>query len=365
MSPEDIRAVSHLLSIVEGVDPSTAHRADEYLVVDGLVAIPITHVNASVRKENDLEFRDESGSQVGTICFSRRLIEIEPSALTRWQYVAYLADVSREGIEQPHTFHSDYLVLDETYLVDYVSNYRDSAPLWGKFSHIPMPSLAMQPELDFIVGRSSIALPTDYHRQAFSRYVQAGNAFDRFLKLYHCLELLFDYVILKRIRSVGEDLSGFGEIMSSYGVNELARLKYLIDHYCDDKISLFDKFYPLSLYAPKATELFYLHSKNGNPLSDEASWQKLLKLCEERQITDSKLKSTKLALDETQRDRLAVNLSAYSIYRVRSSIAHSKVGEFLFLDSDEQFIVDFAEPLLLALVTQVFSNQELKTTLSA
>ena len=322
-------------------------------------------MNASVRTEDDLEFRDEGGAQVGTICFSRRLVEVELSTLTRWQYVAYLADVSAGALDQPHTFHSDYMVLDEPYLADYASRYMDSAPLWGKFSHVQMPSLAMQPQLGVVTGNSSIALPTEHHRQAFSRYVQARSAFDRFLKLYHCLELLFDYVILKRMKSVGDDLAGFGSIISSYGVNELDRLKYLIANYCDDKFALFPIYYKISIHQVRAAEIFHAHSKGGNPLSDDPSWQKFIKLCTEEQLTEAKLKHEKLAVDQLNRDKLATNLSAYCIYRIRSSIAHSKVGEFLFLDSDEAFIVDFAEPLLLEVITQVFSNQSLKVTLEA
>lgn len=365
MSPDDIRAVSDRLPIMEGVDPSTAASAGEYLAVSGLVAIPITHVNASVRREEDLEFRDEGGVQAGTICFSRRLVEVESSTLTRWQYVAYLADVSVGALDQPHTFHSDYLVLEESYLADYVARYMDSAPLWGKFSHVPTPSLAMQPRLDVVIGHSSILLPTEHHRQAFSRYVQAQSAFDRFLKLYHCLELLFDYVILKRMKSVGDDLAGFGGIISSYGVNELERLKYLINNYCENKFALFPVYYGLSVHKVRAIEIFSAHSKSGNPLSDEPSWQKFIQLCVDEQLTESKLKHEKLAKDQLSREKLAANLSAYCIYRIRSSIAHSKVGEFLFLDSDEEFIVDFAEPLLLAVIMQVLSNQSLKVTLEA
>ncbi|KAK0332783.1 hypothetical protein LTR94_023558, partial [Friedmanniomyces endolithicus] len=165
----NVRAASDVLPVVEGVDPSTAASAGEYLAVSGLVAIPITHVNASVRTEEDLEFRDEGGAQLGTICFSRRLIEVDPSTLTRWQYVAYLADVSPGALDQPYTFQSDYLVLDEPYLADYAARYMDSAPLWGKFSHVPTPPLAMQPPSDVVIGHSSITLPTAHHRQAFSR----------------------------------------------------------------------------------------------------------------------------------------------------------------------------------------------------
>lgn len=365
MSPEEALEASDRLQVVEGVDPSTATGRDGYLIVGGLVAIPISHVNASVRTEDDLEFRDEAGVQLGTICFSRRLIEVDPMTLTRWQYVAYLADVSATALDVPHTFQSDYLVLDEPFLDEYVANYLDSAPLWGKFSHVAMPATVMQPTREVVIGLSAIVLPTDHHRQAFGRYVQARSGFDRFLKLYHCLELLFDYVILKRMRAVGNDLAGFEKIISAYSVNEQERLRYLIANYCDNKAELFPKYYPLSPHEDRATEIFQSHSKGGNPLEQDVIWPRFLKLCADGQLTDANMKRDKLAVDETSRDKLATNLSAYCIYRVRSSIAHSRVGEFLLLDSDEELVVTFAEPLLLEVVSQIFSNEALKAVLEA
>lgn len=363
MSPDEVLRASDRLPVVEGINPSTATSAGEYLVVSGLVAIPISHVNASVRIEEDLEFRDEGGAQVGTICFSRRFGGVEPTTLTRWQYVAYLADSSVELAGQQHVFQSDYLVLDEPFLTDYTAKYMDSAPLWGQFSHVAMPGLVMRPQRDAVTGLSSIVLPTEHHRQSFTRYVQARSAFDRFLKLYHCLELLFDYVILKRMRFIGDDLVGFEKVISSYSANEIERLKFLITNYCDNKIDLFKHYYGLSNFQERAAEIFQAHSKPGNPLSDDAAWEKFIKLCNVEQLTAVKLKSEKLATDEATRNKLATNMTAYSIYRIRSSIAHSKVGEFLFLDSDEEFIVTFAEPLLLDVVTQVFSNNSLKAIL--
>lgn len=363
MSPDEVRQTGDRLPVVEGVDPTTAANADGYLAVSGLVAIPISHVNASVQCDEDLEFVDESGTQLGTICFSRRLVDADPNTLTRWQYIAYLADAPVTGAGQLHTFQSNYLVLDEPFLGEYVRKYMESAPLWGQFSHAAMPSLVMQPPRRSVAAYPSLLIPTEYHKQAFSRYVQSRNAFDRFLKLYHCLELLFDYVILKRMRAVGDDLSGFGKIISSYGSNETDRLKFLLSNYCDEKMELFLRFYALSHYEARATEIFQTHSKTGNPIADDVSWQKFLKLCREEQLTPARLKAEKLASDESGRDKLAVNLAAYCIYRVRSSIAHSKVGEFLFLDSDEEFIVMFAEPLLMEVVTQVFSNQPLQAVL--
>jgi hypothetical protein len=49
-------------------------------------------------------------------------------------------------------------------------------------------------------------------------------------------------------------------------------------------------------------------------------------------------------------------LAAYQIYRMRSSIAHSRIGEYLLTDADDAMIADFGLPLLQEVASQVFSS---------
>ena len=57
---------------------------------------------------------------------------------------------------------------------------------------------------------------------------------------------------------------------------------------------------------------------------------------------------------QTNNRMLIINIATYWIYRVRSSIAHSRIGEYVMSTSDEEFVVEIAEPLLRSVLVQVF-----------
>ncbi|NES18002.1 MAG: hypothetical protein F6K41_03525 [Symploca sp. SIO3E6] len=54
-------------------------------------------------------------------------------------------------------------------------------------------------------------------------------------------------------------------------------------------------------------------------------------------------------------ETIIIKIAAYWIYRVRSCIAHNRIGEYIMLPEDEEFIVEFAEPLLREVLYQVFT----------
>ena len=55
-------------------------------------------------------------------------------------------------------------------------------------------------------------------------------------------------------------------------------------------------------------------------------------------------------------NNLIPKVCSYWIYRIRSSIAHNKFGEYIMDNDDEDFIVNFAEPLLKEMVLQSFKR---------
>jgi hypothetical protein len=365
MSPEEAKqaAVDGVISTVEMVDPSTSTDHNGHFSVSGLVVLPIGAVSPYVNANGDVELADEAGTAFGTLCFTRRLIQISPQTLTKWQYAAYLAEVDRQHLNQPYEFRSDYVVVDAMFVDDYIANYMAGAPLWGGFTHDPLPSRLIGPETTSIAARRSIVLPTQNHRQSLNRYIEATNAFDRFLKLYHALELLFDFVVMKQIRGLGDDLAGFGKIISSYNSKELERLRHLISMLCDEPEKIARAMCLISKHTARAQEIFQDHSKDGNPLKDERAWNEFMKLAAASQLTEKDIKDAKAIPNRNLYSSLVVSIAAYWIYRVRSSIAHNRVGEFLFMEIDEAFVAEFAEPLLLEIVWQVFSGPNLKRIL--
>ncbi|MBK7129689.1 MAG: hypothetical protein IPH66_10055 [Crocinitomicaceae bacterium] len=55
-------------------------------------------------------------------------------------------------------------------------------------------------------------------------------------------------------------------------------------------------------------------------------------------------------------NKFIINVTAYWIYRIRCSIAHNKIGEYHLSWNDENFIVDFGEPLLKEVLIQFFKK---------
>lgn len=96
MSPaEIIKAIDRsLLTIVEGVDPSTSKIVGNFLAVSGLVALPVYKISSSIKYLIDLEIKNDEGVTIGTLCFTSKFQDINPESLTRWQYVAFCRIVS-------------------------------------------------------------------------------------------------------------------------------------------------------------------------------------------------------------------------------------------------------------------------------
>jgi len=357
--PEELQneALLDVLPVVEGISPSDASELNGYLRVGDLLALPVSQVSRLIDGQVDAEIIDQAGASLGTLCLTEKLNGANPSTLTKWQYVAYLADIEQASAGRPHTFRQNYLILKAAHLDEYLKKYLDTAPVWGGFSHSPFTA-PISNEHTIITARSDIALPTRYHAMAFSRYVSASNAFDRFLRLYHSLELIFDFIIMKSIQKLGDDMVGFGALSRAHGRTELDRLKYILVEYCDSYEGIARKFSNLVPFEAKAVEIFQHYTKDGNPL-DEGKWSKMMEICHARQTAEVDFLRARLCSPSSPYARVVTSVAAYWIYRVRSSIAHSRVSEFLFEDSDEKFIVDFAEDLLLEVVRQVLSSSRL------
>lgn len=350
------------LPSVDGVDPNDVGEQSGFLRVGEWLALPVTRVACHIDTQTDPEILDETGMSLGTLCLTTKLADVEPTALTKWQYVSYLADVDAAGAGRSHVFQKDYVVLNVSHLNEYLEKYYKSAPVWGGFSHSSIAN-SVSRECTTLVAKAGIVFPTRFHEMAFSRYVAASNSFERFLRLYHSLELIFDFIIMKSIQKMSDDMVGFGAISRAHGRTEIDRLKYILVGYCDDWESIAAKFAPVAGFEAVAKEIFQDHAKEGNPIQPQ-KWQKMVDSCRAGQTTQADFTAAKLCDANHPYALLVSNIAAYWIYRVRSSIAHSRISEFLFEGSDEDFIVDFAEGVLAEVVTQVFSNSKLLTLIT-
>ncbi|MGB0930316.1 MAG: hypothetical protein ACPGVB_06050, partial [Chitinophagales bacterium] len=204
----------------------------------------------------------------------------------------------------------------------------------------------------------NLELPTTWHKQAMIRAVQQPYAFERFLKNYHLLELLFDWQLVQTIKSLGDDLQSAIKEVANYRKDDIERLKSILRLKCNNTDKLAKRLDSIKTFLPIAKEIFYTHGKPSNPLTKGEN--ELQEIIDGGGFTDNEnLKNCKISKKVNTQElysKFITDLSAYWIYRVRCSIAHHKIGEYLMSPSDEQFMVEFAEPLLKEVLIQCFTR---------
>lgn len=322
------------------------------LVIDGLVAVPIELIDSSMSRADDLDIIDPAGNTIGLLCFCRGLpAEIEK--ISKWRFTAYLTEIAENEFNQPYWFRYDYAVIDEPRVLHYLANYASSAPLWGGFSHRAQQVQYVRkvPSLRIIDG---IRIPTAHHGEAMDRAVGAGHSYDRYLKLYHQLELLFDWVIVKRVQALADDLVGIGQLMAAYSQQDFQRLDRLLEDFCTDTDRLLQNMVRLVTHEALARTIFQDFAKDANPLKQK--WNEFVTMAKSGGMDLPAFKKAKLGTTAEERVRLTRKIAAYWIYRIRCCIAHNRIGEYVMTGADERFVVEFGEPLLREVLVQILVN---------
>jgi hypothetical protein len=329
---------------------------DAKLVVNGVIAMPLQAVHnsyrvASMQNPADLEVTDENGNRIGVVVFGTALGYIDLAMITDAQYAAYLTEVEPQELGQPFHFSADYLVIDQPQYDRYVADFLDGAPLWGGLVHdqAPQPHAYLPPTIRAL---PHLAFPTPYHRENCIRSVLEPFAFERFLKLYHLLELLFDWDVVHAIRALGDDLQGIGQILGRYEKDELTRLKDTINARCTDRDRLAGALNAVSQdqnFKALAKTIFFEYGKSGNPQAQESQF--------DAAMANGFVAPANPANPQSRMNWEAsiVSTAAYWIYRVRCCIAHQRIGEYVMGPADERFVVEFAEPLIREVLYQAFS----------
>jgi hypothetical protein len=320
-------------------------------------AIRVEQIDCSTLTAIDLDIYDDTLTAIGVLCFTRQFDDVDFAVLSDWQQVAYLTEVPVALYGQPYSFQADYTVIESQYVHDYLNSMADGSPVWGGFSH-KKPSDAFQRKCNELVARRSLKLPTAFHSEGLVHSVLSSHCYDRFLKLYHQFELLFDFVAVRRIQMLGDDLQGVAQVMSSYASGDLPGLKSLLQCYCADPSDLWDCMRVVRNFEVVANQVFQVYGKGGNPL-DEPAWRKWIAFANQGVLSQGNAKLAGLKTSEPELNRSVVDIAAYWIFRVRCCIAHSRIGEYVFTGAEQDFVVEFAEPLLKEALSQVLSNRKL------
>jgi len=329
-------------------------------VVDGLYPLPLESASRLYPRGQSIAVLDTGGANLGELLTCAG----EEFALPRFSagyLAAYLADVSSSAYGQAGNFSRDYFLVRTDRLAEYSGEYLDGSAIWGGFQHIrPLPATYVVTSAEPVRAVKGVTLPTDVHVEAASRSVAQPFAFERFLKLYHLLELSFDRSVVLKIQALGPDLKRIGQIFSSLDSNELTRLKQIIQE-CRDAGPVIECIRVLTAdprWRDHIRVIFFDFGKAGNPLANKdqeflstitSGGYNLQDIQPIAGIQGGKLSAAQQKAFET----FSLNLAAYWIYRVRSSIAHNRIGEYLMRAEDEPFVSFFAEPLLRCVLIQV------------
>ena len=343
---------------------------DGICTLNGMIPISVDAVSFSYESDVDIEVRNEDDNLLGVLCICKSLTDINIASVTDARYIAYIHEVDKHTFQGglPYKFTKNYLVIDVSEYDNYKNKYMNSAPIWGGFFHSNTES-SLQNAYRFqpskLIARTGIELPTRYHQESSMRSVVQPYAFERFLKLYHLLELIFDWNLVQEIKSLNDDLQGIGQLLNEYsGNNELERLKVLLKSKCNDNKKIdkiadcLNKINSLD-YLDKGIKIFFNYSKSGNPykISNITPFPDLMSHGGfSRTNTKENNPNNIQGITNKGYDNLVIEFSAYCIYRVRCCIAHNRIGEYVMSNDDEGFVVEFAEPLLREVLCQIFSQ---------
>jgi hypothetical protein len=324
------------------------------IIVNHKIAIPVLEVSSSIKKDIDISLVDDKSNEVGFLCFTKRLGELALNQLTENQFIAYLNESSSNDII--YKFEKDYVIINEEYYQTFITKAEDTSPIWGSFVTEKSASFLLPPyvtEVKEISISENIDLPSSHFKIKAINAIIERSAFERFLNLYHLLELNFDFETIKKIKAldIENNSQEIGNLLFRYKRDDIERLKDILHNGINDIDRIVLKLNEVSSFMPVAEAIFYTHGKDSNPLKEK---QNFLNILNQGGFTPEIC--AKNGVQQQAHRNFICNLTAYWIYRIRSSIAHYKIGEYILRAEDECFVVEFCDPLLIEVIKQCFSK---------
>lgn len=322
------------------------------------ITFPIV-LNISYQVNNFIQLKNIQGNELGYIYTKKA--QINPQDVSIEFYAAFLHDAQLGEIEnQDFSLKNSYLVLNANFLEEYVNNYKKSSVLWGGFYHNdnddkqitdPLPQTKTE-----IICLPKLELPTKFHQENAQRAIIQPYAFERFLKNYHLLELLFDYKSIEEISQHHQNraFQKAGDVLKKYKREDIDRLMYIVEK-CNDIEKIASLLNEGKNFQNILFDMLYSYEKTNSVLKED--FNKIM--LESYPFSIESINKYNIQVLKNNRNKKLQEFTSYCIYRIRSSIAHSKIGEFLLTSSDpehEEFMVKFAEPLLQEVLIQCFTQ---------
>lgn len=337
--------------LVVNVTKSETDIISQYVVLD------VTGAQTSRTYDGDIVVKESDGvDELGMLCIADG-VDISISELTEFKVIAvYLDWLRSESEAEPYISLASSFKIENSYFFvhydkydEYQDSYRKSAPIWGGFSH-EEPTENHQDSISEIIAVKSIKMPTSEHEIKLNKIISSSDGFERFLSKYHLLELLYDYVCVAKLRSI-TDMKDFRDIMTSYSREEIKNLKALILDYVPDISDLLQIIPEIKNHETLAIDLFQKHGKDSNPLKETKNWNTFISVIDANELTQPNMvnkdnRFIKSIEKEGVFKKAILDICSYWIYRIRCSIAHNKIGEYIFKHEDEIFVILFGEKIL-------------------
>ncbi len=352
MTYQEILEVEDLNQYFESV---TVEEFGDNYSINNFVALPIL-ASHSFDRTNEVQLKTANGLIIGKILFLKQTKIEDIRSLPEEKLICFFKEYQIPQItEESYIFLYDYLLIKKRNFKSYLKNFKRNSSLWGSYFHIDdLPSISFDKKNSSNELRLVPELKVEnsiYFENLFLS-INEPNPFNRFLKLYHLLELQFDMhtaekiVELHKLGNKEKDISG---LLKEYQKEDLNRLTSLIKHRCLNIEELIKRINHVKAYKSKAKKIFYDYGRESNPLkqTDFNSILANVDLFSEPVINSIGGYNYKILIQK---------LCSYWIYRIRSSISHNKFGEYIMDKNDEEFIVEFGEPLLKEVVIQCFKK---------
>jgi hypothetical protein len=328
--------------------------------VDGWVALSISYSSPRFARNDihEIQFSDRPKNR--NLCFLLTVAEeiYSYTASSAMHVAAFLADSSIGDQDEinagTYRYRKDYIVVHRVLHDHYLNTFKDSSHIWGGFYHDNFPEHSLS-KCTQLTAFPRLALPTAFHHSEAFRANSDSSALGRFLALYHLLELSFDYDLVQEIKSLPDDLKRVGKILASFDHGELPRLQRLVSKYWKDEKTLskaLGRAFANRSHSTRLRELLFEYEKDGFPwrFKDDQSKFQIFLTAAETSFTQSHFSTFKLGwtLEFLQKSL------AFTIYRFRCAIAHASIGECVLSASDDLFVYEVGEPLLMDLLSNVF-----------
>lgn len=338
-------STEHLIEEVEGL-----------ICINGLCPLPIK-ISSYFDRSCLMNIYDENSDEIGRIIFVERFQKLAINSLPEIIFYCFLIEYPTDAIaDNDYSFQNDYVLIKKERLKAYLEDYKETSSVWGGFFHIedlPNNSFTKTKSHNKLTAIKNIKLKKSFYLEALELIVNETNPFNRFLKLYHLIEMQFDMHTAERINQlliIGNKEIEISRSLRDYNREDIERLKSLFALKLDS-LKFIDLLNNIIRFRTTADSIFYDYGKDSNPIRSKKDFDALITLGSFNQTNINSV------LGNNRFNDIIPKIISYWVYRIRSSIAHNKLGEYLMTVNDEEFMIEFAEPLIREVIIQCYKNQ--------